>query len=86
MARIDYEQRTNYLSLEIAEKMPFHAKVMAELSGLTVQQVYYRLRQKGISLRDIRNGEAGIGKKIKDKYVVENTRIAGHHGNKRKCG
>jgi len=50
----------------------FHAHIIAEATGLTVNQVYYRARQVGICLRDYRNGCGPVGSVIIKKFTITN--------------
>lgn len=54
---IDWGHPRNLLPLHIAEGGRLHASVIAEMTGLTVGQVYYRLRQQGVSISAARRGE-----------------------------
>ena len=49
----------------------FHAHTIAEATGLTVNQVYYRARQVGVCLRDYRNGCGPIGTILIRKFTVK---------------
>jgi hypothetical protein len=69
--RIDWNQRENVLPVHVAMQVyPFHAKVLAQMYGMSTSAIYYRLRQHGVSLRDLRNGDCGKGKEIAESYVA----------------
>lgn len=48
-----------------------HAHAIGEITGLTANQVYYRCRQLGISLRDYRNGY-GAAAVLVTNFTVKN--------------
>lgn len=74
--RIDWEMAENLLPIHIAVKeYPFHARVLAEKYGMSTAAVYYRLRQHGVSLKDLRNGVCGKGAEILDKYSISNVTV-----------
>jgi hypothetical protein len=76
MSKIDWNKAENCLPGFVAAKyIPFHASVLAEMSGLSVAQVHYRLRKCGLSLKEIRNGRQGIGAEIKQRYTVTNLKV-----------
>lgn len=71
--RIDYKQAENLLPVHVAvTQYPFHARVLAEMYNLSTAQVYTRLHQHGVHLRDLRNGTCGMGKRIKEQYAAKN--------------
>ena len=70
--RIDWTNPDNVLSVHIlSEIFPFHARVIGERLGLSTSAVYYRLKQHGISLRDLRNGVTGKGKEVLDRCTAK---------------
>ena len=74
--RINWQSTENMLPVYIAIKeYPFHARVLAEKYGMSVAAVYYRLKQHGISLKSLRNGETGLGKEILDRYTAKNVSV-----------
>ena len=75
MKTIDGKQAENSLPAHVANMFPLHAGALAEMYGLSAGQVYYRLKKMKVSLRDIRNGQAGYGKTVKAAYTVKNCRI-----------
>jgi len=77
--RINWQNTENMLPVYIAVKeYPFHAKVLAEQYGLSVAAVYYRLKQHGVSLTDLRNAKTGLGKEILDRYTAKNVSAKVH--------
>ena len=74
--RIDWNKAQNLIPLHVAvEEFPFHAKVLAKMTGLTVGQVYYRLKQHGVSLRDLRDGNYGHGADVVKTFMVTNASV-----------
>jgi hypothetical protein len=74
--RIDWDKPANLIPLHVAvEEYPFHGKVLAKMTGLSVGQVYYRLRQHGVSLRDLRDGAYGHGADVRSAYTVTNAKV-----------
>jgi len=74
--KIDWNKPANLIPLHVAvtEFAP-HASVLAKMTGLTVGQVYYRLHQHGVSLRDLRDCKYGRGAEIKAHFTVSNPKI-----------
>lgn len=68
---IDYSYVNNAMAIYAGSTYPLHAHVIAQICGLSVSQVYYRLRKNNISLRDIRNGVAGVGKEAVRELTVK---------------
>lgn len=75
--RIDWGLTENLLPIHIAIKeYPFHARVFAEKYGMSTSAVYYRLKQHGVSLSDLRNGTCGKGKELLDRYTVSKVNVS----------
>jgi len=74
--RINWDNTESMLPVFIAVKeYPFHARVLAERYGMSVSAVYYRLKQHGVSLTALRNGQTGVGKEILDRYTAKNVTV-----------
>jgi hypothetical protein len=70
--RIDWDLAENLLPIHVAvREYPFHAKVLAKKYNMSTSAIYYRLRQHGVSLTDLRNGVAGLGKEVLDRYTIK---------------
>ena len=48
----------------------FHAHTIADMTGLSLNQVHYRNKMVGLSLRDYRNGVGPAARLIVDKYNI----------------
>ena len=75
MSVITWNNINDCLPVFVAQDMPLHGKVLAKMSGLSLNQVYYRLRKAGISLSDVRNGLVGAGKDTVERYTVTNVSV-----------
>jgi hypothetical protein len=74
--RINWNEPKNLIPLHVAvEEFPFSGRKLASMSGLSVNQVYYRLHKWGISLRDCRDGCYGHGKDIVKAYTITNPKV-----------
>ena len=49
----------------------FSARTIGMTTGLSAGQAYYRLRKKGVKLRDYRNGLNNRGMILIRKYIIE---------------
>lgn len=70
---IDWSDPNNLLPIHVVVKVfPFYGSVLAQMYNMSTAMVYYRLRQHGISLREIHRGELGRGREVKNEYVAKN--------------
>lgn len=67
--RIDWENLSNILCAHLAQ-YGLHGQVIANNTGLSRAQVYYRLQKVGIKLRDYRDGETHPAREIINKYSI----------------
>ena len=76
---IDWNDPMNLIPLHVAVKeFPFDGPTLGLMTGLSVGQVYYRLKRYGISLRDLRKGEYGHGADVFNEYVISNVKVKIH--------
>ncbi len=54
----------------------FHARTIAQATGLSINQVHYRCRMLGIHLRDYRDGKGGIAGVCIKFYTVKTIKPA----------
>jgi len=47
-----------------------HARTIAEVTGLTATQVYYRCQRLGIHLRDYRDGKGQCGSVLVTRFAI----------------
>lgn len=67
--RIDWENLSNILCVHLAQ-YGLHGQVIANEVGMSRAQVYYRLYQVGIKLRDYRDGETYPAREIIKRYSI----------------
>ena len=74
--RIDWDDPQNILPLHVVVKeFAFDGPTLASMTGLTLGQVYYRLRYLGVSLRDTRKGLIGYGAEVKKQFTITNPKV-----------
>jgi hypothetical protein len=74
--RVDWDDPQNILPLHVVVKeFAFDGPTLASMTGLTLGQVYYRLRHLGVSLRDTRKGLVGYGADVKKRFTISNPKI-----------
>jgi hypothetical protein len=50
--RVDWDSAENMIPLHVAvHEFPFDGRTLAQMTGLTVGQVYYRLHRYGVKLK-----------------------------------
>jgi hypothetical protein len=74
--RVDWNDPKNITALHVVVKeFAFDGPTLARMTGLSVAQVYYRLRTMGVSLRDTRKGLIGYGADVRKKYTITNPKM-----------
>jgi hypothetical protein len=70
---IDWNDPQNSLPIHVVAKIfPFYGSVLASMYNMSTGMVYYRLKQHGISLRDVHRGLYGRGKEVRKEYSATN--------------
>lgn len=68
--KINYNKNEDLLPVFLSLNVwPFSGKALSRISGLSIGQVYYRLKQHRINLRQLRNGEQGEGRRLANIYT-----------------
>ena len=68
------ENQINQACMEMAMR-GFHGHTIAIATGLSVVQVYYRVRLQGFKMRDYRDGKGPIGKSMVVKYTISDGKM-----------
>lgn len=68
--RIDWGEVLNLCCIKLARER-YHGRVIAQATGLTVGQVYERLRQCNVKLRAERNGQGDHNRLIIRRYAIQ---------------
>jgi hypothetical protein len=68
--RVDYQLQENKLCLELA-KYGFYARTISRKTGLSENQIRYRLKQQAIYINDYRDGKSETATIIFRKFKVE---------------
>lgn len=70
--RVDWGGRITKTAVRLGGQ-GFHAETIARATGLTVNQVRYRLNKQGCALRDYRNGEGVAAKRILTAAIIRSS-------------
>lgn len=68
------ENQINQACIEMALR-GLHASTIGRATGLSVSQVYYRVKMHGFKMRDYRDGKGLLGQSLFTKYKISEGRL-----------